>query len=127
MISPIEPMLVNQSNLAVFRQDRQDAVALADALELEQSLVELDLTGIKLGLSVLNLDNPYFAALARGAREEAARLGLELVSADGPRGQFCVLHGPGSQNPVVHRSIGEGASCALSTVATQVAKSLPRT
>lgn len=37
---------------------------------------------IKLGMSVLNLANPFFVALAAGAQEEADKLGVELVIND---------------------------------------------
>jgi len=37
---------------------------------------------IKIGMSVLNLANPFFVALAEGAQEEADALGVELVITD---------------------------------------------
>ena len=37
---------------------------------------------IKIGMSVLNLANPFFVALADGAQEEADKLGVELVIND---------------------------------------------
>ena len=37
---------------------------------------------IKIGMSVLNLANPFFVQLSEGAKEEAARLGVELVVND---------------------------------------------
>lgn len=37
---------------------------------------------IKIGMSVLNLANPFFVALAAGAQEEADKLGVELVIND---------------------------------------------
>jgi ribose transport system substrate-binding protein len=48
----------------------------------EDALAEMDLSDIKIGMSVLNLANPFFVALADGAQEEADKLGVELVIND---------------------------------------------
>ncbi len=49
------------------------------------SLAGLDLRGLRIGLSVLNLTNPFFATVVASAKEEAERLGIELVINDPKR------------------------------------------
>ncbi|MEW5956648.1 MAG: GAF domain-containing protein [Chloroflexota bacterium] len=81
-ISSIPAIPVNRHNLEEVLISRQAAIDIPVALELEEELAGLDFRGIKLGLSVLDLNNPYFATLAQGAKAEAARLGVELIIND---------------------------------------------
>ena len=69
--------LVNQANLAEFMAERQNR----DVDEIHIS-ADSGLSRIKLGFSVMNLNNPFWAAMARAATEEAARLGIELIVND---------------------------------------------
>ncbi len=86
-VNAIKLAPVNASNVAEFIGG--DAAALAEAdtqpvatPEGQTALVDMDLSGIKIGMSVLNLANPFFVQLSAGAQEEADRLGVELVVSD---------------------------------------------
>jgi GAF domain-containing protein len=68
---------VNRSNLAAFLAGRQ-----AQKFDEKHALSDLDLSGIRIGLSIMNLNNPFFATFAHVIAEEAKRLGVELVIND---------------------------------------------
>lgn len=68
---------VNRDNLDDFLVNR-----LAQKVQQDEVLAGLDLSGIKIGLSVMNLNNPFFAAFANIIAEEAERFGIELVIND---------------------------------------------
>jgi PAS domain S-box-containing protein len=74
---------VNRSNAAEFSGASREAAVLAnqDIIPAE-ALSDLDVSGLRLGLSVLTLANPFFAALAESAQKEAKRLGVHLVVND---------------------------------------------
>lgn len=78
----IQPAAVNAANLQEFLLSRQDKLDIPEAYELAEGLTGCDFDGIRLGLSVLDLNNPYFSALAEGARKEASRLGVDLIIND---------------------------------------------
>jgi PAS domain S-box-containing protein len=76
-VNTIECAPVNPNNIDEFLASRRAAVV--EMAEEERALANMDLRHIKIGLSVLTLTNPYFAAVIEGARGEAERLGVELV------------------------------------------------
>jgi PAS domain S-box-containing protein len=76
-VNTIKCTPVNPKNIDEFLASRRAAVV--EMAEEEHALANTDLRHIKIGLSVLTLTNPYFAAVIEGAREEAERLGVELV------------------------------------------------
>jgi PAS domain S-box-containing protein len=73
---------VNLTNLDEF----VNASHQPELTELEgddaDNLAGLDARSLRIGLSVLNLTNPFFAAVAASAKAEAERLGIELVIND---------------------------------------------
>jgi PAS domain S-box-containing protein len=77
---------VNRSNAAEFSGPSREATVLAhqDIIPVE-ALSGLDVSGLRLGLSVLTLANPFFATLAASAQKEAQRLGVQLVVNDPSR------------------------------------------
>jgi PAS domain S-box-containing protein len=74
----IKPRPVNQANLDEFLNLAERAV-MVEPQPWEADLSGLDLSGIRIGLSLISLANPFFMTLANGARAEAERLGIELV------------------------------------------------
>jgi PAS domain S-box-containing protein len=74
---------VNRSNAAEFAGSSRAAAVLAkqDIISTE-TLADLDLSGLRLGLSVMTLANPFFATLAASAQQEAQRLGVQLIIND---------------------------------------------
>ncbi len=87
----IQTSPVNQANLAEFLARRK-----AQKFDEPNPLSGLDLGSIKIGLSVMNLDNPFFIAFTAAAKKEAERLGIELIVND-PRPVLGVLHVQSSQ------------------------------
>ncbi len=81
-VNTIQPVPVNLSNLDEFLEAREETMAIPGEIEGEDVLAGLDLRGIKIGLTVLSLANPFFMAFADGAKQEAERLGIELVIND---------------------------------------------
>lgn len=82
----IQSTPVNRFNLDRFIGHRQ-------AKNLEQNFTlpgEIPAKRLKIGLSVINLNNPFFVAMAEAAQHEAERLGVELVISD-PRQVLGVL------------------------------------
>ncbi len=79
---PYEPVLnieylpVNPANIdeVLARSQQLSATYLAGDV-----FAGLDLSDITIGLSMLNLSNPYFARLVGAARAEARRLGVQVV------------------------------------------------
>ena len=70
-VTAIQLAPVNFSNLAEFMGGAKD-----------DPLAGKDLSGIRIGMSTLNLANPFFVELVRGARDKAAELGVELIVSD---------------------------------------------
>ncbi len=58
------------------------AATQAVAANTPDPLAGANLKGVKIGMSTLNLANPFFVALTAGAKEEADKLGIELVVTD---------------------------------------------
>ncbi|HTP09047.1 MAG TPA: GAF domain-containing protein [Anaerolineae bacterium] len=89
---PVKPVstlycaLINRSNAAEFAGSSREAAVLAnqDIIPVE-ALSDFDVSGLRLGLSVLTLANPFFATLAASAHKEAQRLGVQLVVNDPSR------------------------------------------
>lgn len=77
--NPFKCTPVNLANLDEFLQS-----GLSEASDATD-LAGLDLRGLRIGLSVLNLTNPFFATVVASAKEEADRLGIELVISDPKR------------------------------------------
>ena len=67
---------VNASNLADFMGGDDEAVTEEDPL------AGMDFADVKIGMSVLNLANPFFVQLVAGAQAEADKYGVELVVTD---------------------------------------------
>jgi ribose transport system substrate-binding protein len=63
-------------------EEAAQAPAEAEEPVEEEEAAPTDNEDIKIGMSVLNLANPFFVALADGAQEEADALGVELVITD---------------------------------------------
>ncbi len=59
----------------------QEEAAMEEEAAAEEAAPQSN-EDIKIGMSVLNLANPFFVALADGAQEEADKLGVELVIND---------------------------------------------
>ena len=78
-ITLINCMPVNRANLAEFLAHRNGA-----AHTTQEPLTKDDLAGHKLciGMSIMNLANPFFVQLAAGAAEDAERLGIQLIIND---------------------------------------------
>jgi ribose transport system substrate-binding protein len=59
-------------------------LALAQATEAAtpDPLAGIDFKGVKIGMSTLQLSNPFFVELTAGAKEEADKLGIQLVVTD---------------------------------------------
>ncbi len=84
---------VNASNVEAFMGASGEATTEGDAETESEALTgdtdtikaaldEQGLSDIKVGMSVLNLANPFFVALAAGATDQADALGVELVIND---------------------------------------------
>ena len=84
---------VNASNVEAFMGASGEAITEDDAETegealtgdtdtIKAALDEQGLSDIKVGMSVLNLANPFFVALAAGATDQAEALGVELVIND---------------------------------------------
>jgi PAS domain S-box-containing protein len=69
--------LVTRDNLDEFLAQQQ-----TQGIEEYGALDGLDLSGIRIGLNVVDLPNPFFVTLAKAAGREADRLGVELVVTD---------------------------------------------
>ncbi len=76
---------INRANLDAFLKTGRQDTASKTLVISEEALADLDLRGIRLGLSILTLTNPFFAAVAEAAAQEAARLGVQLVINDPQR------------------------------------------
>ncbi len=92
-ISAIKLAPVNASNVENFMGDSGEATTegepeteggamTGDTDTIKAALDEQGLSDIKVGMSVLNLANPFFVALAAGAQDEADALGVEIVIND---------------------------------------------
>jgi PAS domain S-box-containing protein len=83
---------INRSNVAKYLGPNRDTALLAEQEEIYAtgSLQTLNGTGLRLGLSVISLANPFFALLANSAQNEARRLGAQLSCHD-PRRILGVL------------------------------------
>lgn len=73
-VTEIKPYPVNKSNLELFLRQNEQRLNAEPA-----PLAGLDLSGVKIGLSIISFSNPFFVTLVEGARAEAERLGIELV------------------------------------------------
>jgi signal transduction histidine kinase/ActR/RegA family two-component response regulator/ABC-type xylose transport system substrate-binding protein len=73
----IQCMPVNRFNLNRVLAQRQ-----TKPIVQQQFLIGANLRGLKIGLSVMNLNNPFFVTMAAAAKREAERLGVELVISD---------------------------------------------
>ena len=89
---PVKPVYalycapVNRSNAAEFSGlSRASAVLANQDVIPAEALSGFDVSGLRLGLSVLTLANPFFATLADSAQKEAQRLGVQLVVNDPSR------------------------------------------
>ncbi|HSD82902.1 MAG TPA: PAS domain S-box protein, partial [Anaerolineae bacterium] len=86
---PVKPvytlycLAVNRSNVAQFSGPSRKEMLFANQDIIPAELFSgLEVGGLRLGLSVLTLANPFFAALVKSAHEEAQRLGVQLVVND---------------------------------------------
>jgi signal transduction histidine kinase len=77
-VNEIKARPVNQANLETFLKQKEQRVS-SDPSPWDTDLTALDLSGIKIALSILWLSNPFLMTLVKGARAEARRLGVELV------------------------------------------------
>ncbi len=74
---------VNRSNVAQFSgPSRKEALFAQQDIIPAESLSGLEVSGLRLGLSVLTLANPFFATLVESAQQEAQRLGVQLMVND---------------------------------------------
>ncbi|MBN1584097.1 MAG: substrate-binding domain-containing protein [Anaerolineae bacterium] len=73
----VSGMPVTRDNLAAFWADASNT-KIVD----QNNLAGLDLSGIKIGLNVIDLRNPFFKTMTEAAAQEAARLGVELLITD---------------------------------------------
>ncbi len=83
---------IDRHNVAKYLGPDREAVLLAEQEEIitTEIIENLDGSGLRLGLSVISLANPFFALLANSAQKEAQRLGAQLSSYD-PRRILGVL------------------------------------
>ena len=82
---------VNRTNVDQFSGPYREAAMLANQdLISAESLAGMEGSGLRLGLSVLSLANPFFARLVESAQREAKRLGVQLFVND-PRRVLGVL------------------------------------
>jgi PAS domain S-box-containing protein len=93
-VAPLQKVVcapVNRSNVGDYLgPQRETAIFANQNIMPAEDLAGLDVSGLRLGLCVLTLANPFFAALATGARQEAERLGVHL-SINDPRRVLGVL------------------------------------
>ncbi|MBI1877820.1 MAG: GAF domain-containing protein [Chloroflexi bacterium] len=82
-ITPIKHVTVNLSNVDEFLNKDRQVTGVETATE--DILTGLDSSPIKVGLSILNMTNPFFVAVVDGAKKEAERLGIQLVINDPKR------------------------------------------
>jgi len=73
----IAPHAVNHDNLEVCLQTREEP----PPPPIQEDWVA-GLRGLRIGLSVMNLSNPFFQSLVEAARLEAQRFGMELLVSD---------------------------------------------
>ena len=66
---------------AAVEEPAQEDAAMEEEAAAEEAAPKSN-EDIKIGMSVLNLANPFFVAMADGAQEEADKLGVELVIND---------------------------------------------
>lgn len=118
-LTTIECIPVNRTNLVQFLQARNRGAITRLLKEAQAELAGLETQPIKIGLSVMNMTNPFFARLATAARSEAKRLGIELVVND-PKQILGVLdvqtEGPGI--------LGAEDQLALEGIAGQIAAAI---
>ncbi|MCC7446074.1 MAG: sugar ABC transporter substrate-binding protein [Anaerolineae bacterium] len=74
--------IVAAGSLGVGARPSLQATQVATVASTPDPLAGADFKGVKIGMSTLPLSNPFFVELTAGAREEAAKLGIEVVVVD---------------------------------------------